>query len=653
MASDGSRVRDAGEKQKKSRRNRSDVVETEAQVEIERLTADGHEALQNRDYSAALRRFKSALRAATTLREKGLQRTCVLNLGAALVEAGDPQKGLEVLSRSGERGERIADLQFNRAAAHEALGEHTQATHRYHQAAQLYRAQGDTSAEGETCVRLARCHMKRKEWDEAAASFRRAAESYRTAGNTSASALALKDAGKLMLKSGHNATDDIISVLTDSLEMSADITDQETLGKLLNDVGLSFSQMRLFSEASECYEQALPLVACKPHRLAVVLQNLGAVHNTLGQYQQAVRFHREAAALHGSLGSRGAQGRCFSNLGFALVELDELEEAWESYIHAQQAFRDTDDASGQWQACEGLGGIKLQMRDPEKASVYYKDALRLLCKCQDVSSSVQERLVSKLSEALQQKLLLQQVNPSIYPSIHPSIHLSIYLIRKTIPEFWSQMSTAVRSDVQQGRREMQNAENTPNAKSHNGSIMSSESRPCQEQERTLPEANRNLNNTYDKAEVHQQNFSSDSSGHGESKYTINTHTHTPEPAQVNGYESASSYASSVSLLTSNRTPIGQEHCDSAPHSAGQRSGHAPDEETEVQILHSHVTETHVHRIRSPWERGFIGSCGASDCHPEDSTACVRLNTEQEDSHLQFVDNTLDKTRLMNDVNIIY
>lgn len=38
-----------------------------------------------------------------------------------------------------------------------------------------------------------------------------------------------------------------------------------------------------------------------------------------------------------------------------------------------------------------------------------------------------------------------------------------------------------------------------------------------------------------------------------------------------------------------QTPIGQEHGDSAPHSAWQRSGPAPDEETEVQILHGHVT----------------------------------------------------------------
>ncbi|KAL1258528.1 hypothetical protein QQF64_009105 [Cirrhinus molitorella] len=351
MASDGSPVRDAREKQKKKKKkkadrsgtDRADVEETDVQLEIERLTAAGHAALQSGNNNAALQSFRSALKAATKLREKRLQRTCAFNLGAAYVEAGEPQKGLDVLSRTqpGERGERIADLQYNLATAHEALGDRTQAAQHYLQAAQLYRSQGDAGAEGDTCVRLAHCHLLRKEWDEAAASFQRAAESYKVVGNASAAALALKDAGKHMLQSGRSSSDDIISVLTDSLEMSSGISDQQMLGKLLSDVGLSFSQMRLFSEASQCYEQALPLVSSKPHRQAVVLQNLGAVYNSLGQYQQSLRFHREAAALHGSLGSRGAQGRCFSNLGFALVELGELEDAWESYLHAQQAFRDT------------------------------------------------------------------------------------------------------------------------------------------------------------------------------------------------------------------------------------------------------------------------------------------------------------------------
>ncbi|KAG9345330.1 hypothetical protein JZ751_009876, partial [Albula glossodonta] len=177
--------------------------------------------------------------------------------------------------------------------------------------------------------------------------------------------------------------------------------------KLYNDLGLSFSQLQLFHEAAECFERAQPLAQAKPRRLAVVLQNLGAVHNTLGQYQQALEYHREAATLHGSLGSRSAQGQCFSNLAFALSQVGDHEEAGENYLHALQAFRDTGDYKGQWQACEGLGAARIRMGDPEKATLYYKQALGLLSKCKDCSSTVQERLVNKLSDALQYRLSLQ------------------------------------------------------------------------------------------------------------------------------------------------------------------------------------------------------------------------------------------------------
>ncbi|KAI7806109.1 putative tetratricopeptide repeat protein 24 [Triplophysa rosa] len=539
MASDGSPVRDAREKQKKKKKaGKSRTDETDTQVEIQRLTEDGHAALQTGDKTAALQCFKNALKAATKLRESRLQRTCAFNLGAAYVEAGRPQKGLDLLSgsQSGERGERIADLQHNLATAHEALGDHTRAVRHYLQAAQLYRSQGDAYAEGDTCVRLARCHLKRQEWNEAADAFKRAAESYKLVGSTSAAALALKDAGKHMLQSGRCAADDIVAVLTDSLEMSTNITDQETLGKLLNDVGLSFTRLRLFSEAAECYEQALPLVASKPHRLAVVLQNLGAVHNTLGQFEEALRYHREAAALHGSLGSRGAQGRCFSNLGFALVELGELEEAWESFLHAQQAFRDADDPAGQWQACEGLGGIKLQMRDPEKATHYYKHALRLLCQCQEVSSSVQERLVSKLSEGLQQKLLLQQTRPPIQRERHPN---------RQQPR-----STAVRSDMKHDRRETlekrthggnSHTEASGDRKPTSEVMTSSESHLSEEHTAetddltALPEANRNLNNMYDKPDIQQHIVSVQSSAHSEGQPSVRSDV-TPPSNQPDGDE---------------------------------------------------------------------------------------------------------------------
>lgn len=67
MASDGSPpVRDAREKKKKkSSKSRTD--ETDTQVEIQRLTEDGHAALQSGDKTAALQCFKNALKAATTV----------------------------------------------------------------------------------------------------------------------------------------------------------------------------------------------------------------------------------------------------------------------------------------------------------------------------------------------------------------------------------------------------------------------------------------------------------------------------------------------------------------------------------------------------------------------------------------------------------
>ncbi|KAG9276666.1 tetratricopeptide repeat protein 24 isoform X1 [Astyanax mexicanus] len=529
MASDGSPSRDSKKKKKKSSKKgkSEDAEDAEVRVDIESLTACGHSALQRGDCAEALEYFKKAFKAAAKLKETKVQRACAFNLGAAYVEAGKPQKGLDFLSRAetGERGERVADLQFNLAAAHETLENHSQASRHYLQAAQLYRSQGDGGSEGDTCLRLARCHLRRKEWPEAVNSYLRAAESYKVAGKPASAAVALKDAGNHMVQCDGFSSDDVISVLTECLELSANITEQEALGKLYNAVGLSFSQLNLFPEAAECYGLALPLVQSTPRRRVVVLQNLGAVHNTLAQFQQALKYHREAAALHGSLGSRRAQGRCFCNLGYALTELGELEEAGESYLHAQQAFKDSDDSSGQWQACEGLAGIKMRMNEPEKAIVYYKQALAVLSKCKDVSSSVQESLVNKLSEALQVKLAVQQRVPmqrGPYPRravqermLHRQRVTDTTIVEESLEEQRRREmlnSRRIENNSQEFNKEWRPKETYGPRKPHGDMIMPSRITNTEQPAyvNALPEANRNLNNTYEKPDVQHQNPTPDS-----------------------------------------------------------------------------------------------------------------------------------------------
>ncbi|KAF5907773.1 tetratricopeptide repeat protein 24 isoform X1, partial [Clarias magur] len=501
MASDGSPPQDSQEKKKKTSRKGKGVAVKDTAVQVERLTACGYSALQQRDSSKALEYFKKAFKTAVNLKETKVQRACAFNLGAAYVEAGKPQKGLDFLSQAEprERGERVADLQFNLAAAHEALDDHVQAVRHYLQAAQLYRSQGDGSSEGDTCIRLAQCHLRRKEFTDAAENYLRAAESYKVAGKLSSAAVALKDAGNHMLKCDCFSSDSVIGVLTECLELSAKITDPETQGKLYNAVGLSFSQLKLFPEAAECYELALPLVHSSPRRLAVVIQNLGAVHNSLAQYRKALDYHREAAALHGSLGSRRAQGCCFCNLAYALSELGELEEAGESYLHAQQAFKDSDDSSGHWKACEGLGELKMRLRDPDKAILYYKQALALLSKCKDVSSSVQESLVNKLSEALQIKLAVQQRSPPARQAVKERNmhrqHLRIAQMRTA-----EEMMAEHRGKEPLNSHKLDDKEWRPPETKANGDMISSRATQTEgpDNMNVLLEANRNLNNTYEK-----------------------------------------------------------------------------------------------------------------------------------------------------------
>ncbi|KAJ8287967.1 hypothetical protein COCON_G00006260 [Conger conger] len=481
------------------------------------------------------------------LKEPGVQRACAFNVGAAYVEAGKPQKGLDFLKRAepGERGERVADLQFNLGAAHEALEEPGRAAGHYLQAAQLYRSQGEGGSEGDACMKLAHCHLLTQDWGQAARSLQRAGESYRVAGKLESAAVALKEAGDHMLQSDDFTEEDIIAVLTECLELTISVKDEDTLGKLYNGLGLSFSQLRLFQEAAECFERALPQAQTEPPRLAVVLQNLGAVHNALAQYQQALDYHREAAALHGSLGSLSLS-RCSGQLG-------EHEEAGENYLHALQAFKDTDDHEGQWQACEGLGAAKLRLGDPEKATLYYKQALGQLSKCRDVPSVAQERLVNKLSEALQYRLALHgqlsqgKAPASGLPPRRP--HESRPFFRRVPPDRLVPPGTAAinggrprtlrRLDVhrqprteacnghqeqggsqggahtaEQGAEQMSPASHrNDGGDSDNAAALMTESDsqfsdPHSDQPNyltALPEANRNLNNTYLQPDPHYQN----------------------------------------------------------------------------------------------------------------------------------------------------
>ncbi|XP_061462698.1 tetratricopeptide repeat protein 24 [Rhineura floridana] len=412
-------------KKKKQRKGKAEAAEepgkaskepSRKESEIEGLTKAGHRALQLGNMGEALSCFKKAVALSSETSSTQAQQVCAFNLGAAYVEAGKPERGLAFLVRSqpeeGDTGEHLGDLFFNIGAAHEGLRDFPKAVEAFRKAQDHYRSV-QAGSEASTYMKMGYCYLGMEDPSRAAQCFREASEAYAEVEDLEAAAVALSKAGNSMLQSREHGPSEIVKVLNECRLLCERISNRALLGKLYNDIGLCFSQLKIFSLAAESFERALPLCQtdtenrCKE---AIVLQNLGAAHNTLGNFRKALELHQRAASLHSTLGNRRAQGQCFGNLAYAFSQLGDHEAAGEYYLHARQAFKDSDDLQGHWQACEGLGASHIHLRDPEKAVLYYKEALTLLSKCriylyqQDVSETAQERIVNKLADALQNKL---------------------------------------------------------------------------------------------------------------------------------------------------------------------------------------------------------------------------------------------------------
>ncbi|NXY10042.1 TTC24 protein, partial [Pteruthius melanotis] len=349
---------------------------------IEGLMRAGHRALALGAGQEAVGCFRKALLLSRDTVSPQLHRACAFNLGAAYVETGKPKKGLEFLLQSqpseAESRDHLESLYFNVGAAHEGLQDFPEALECFEKVTG-HASAAQAGGRAGTCVQMGCCYLGMREPARAARCFLDAAQTYAAAESPEAAAVALSRASGSMLQSRRFRAAEIARVLARCRSLCETIPDLALRGKLYNDIGLGYSQLHIFSLAAESFERALGLCSGEPERdgrrEAALLQNLGAAHNALRSFGTALGWHRRAAALHGALGNRRAQGQCFGNLAYACSQLGNHGAAAENYLHALQAFRDSGDLQGQWQACEGLGAACFHLGDPQKAIRHYQEAL--------------------------------------------------------------------------------------------------------------------------------------------------------------------------------------------------------------------------------------------------------------------------------------
>ncbi|XP_063066597.1 G-protein-signaling modulator 1b [Engraulis encrasicolus] len=141
--------------------------------------------------------------------------------------------------------------------------------------------------------------------------------------------------------------------------------------------------------ATAYYEMNLSLVKELGDRAAQgrAFGNLGNTHYLLGNFVDAIKFHRERLSIAKEFGDKAAERRAYSNLGNALIFLGQFNTATEYYRKTLQLSRQLKDQVMEAQACYSLGNTYTLLQQYERAIDYH---LKHLLIAQELSDRVGE-----------------------------------------------------------------------------------------------------------------------------------------------------------------------------------------------------------------------------------------------------------------------
>ncbi|XP_062929675.1 G-protein-signaling modulator 1-like isoform X1 [Mobula hypostoma] len=142
-------------------------------------------------------------------------------------------------------------------------------------------------------------------------------------------------------------------------------------------------------KATEYYEMNLKIVKELGDRAAQgrAYGNLGNTHYLLGNYLDAITFHKERLSIAKEFGDKAAERRAYSNLGNAHIFLGKFDVAAEYYKKTLHISRQLKDQAVEAQACYSLGNTYTLLEDYEKAIDYH---LKHLSIAQELNDRVGE-----------------------------------------------------------------------------------------------------------------------------------------------------------------------------------------------------------------------------------------------------------------------
>ncbi len=214
--------------------------------------------------------------------------------------------------------------------------------------------------------------------DEAEAGYRRSLALFRQAGDEVGIGWALNDLGTLHYARGGwtEAVDCYQEALTHLLPSRGGRTDEamvrNNLGLALIGVGQVESGIQELEQASRLYRQS-----GRPGYAARVDVNLGQLYHRQGHVPRALETYRSALAAVRESGDRRAEIEILNSLGVLYRYQGAFDQALEHYIQSLSLAQTLNDLSGQALGLGNLGGLYQLQGERAQARSCYRQALAL------------------------------------------------------------------------------------------------------------------------------------------------------------------------------------------------------------------------------------------------------------------------------------
>ncbi|XP_071486155.1 uncharacterized protein [Diadema antillarum] len=405
----------------------TDESNSESVQLVDGMLKSANADVANHKYSRAVDKYEQALSMANKLNDKFLVQSCACNLGAVLVILGKAERAVSILQEqlqrdlvrtNGTNSNALADIYYNLGLAYDAKGDTNSAINCFHWAVEEFEKWDNERGRADSHNQLAELLTKQSKLEEARVNYSKAAELYSSTGNGLMRARMLVKEARMLNALADAASFQRVFVACEKASKVVLAQMHESMrtkeAKLFHDMavlckkrGNNEEGLRWLRESwKRC--RGAPTQGREETKLqAAVAQSLARMYLHSCDLINAIHVYQQAAALHGVLGNQADRGWCFFYLGEAYRQLCDYPNAERSFHVAHQTFTDAGTLDALWRISEGLGDVNVARNHPDMATMYYREALAIRAPSHSRTRSASERVVSKLTRALEGQKMSQ------------------------------------------------------------------------------------------------------------------------------------------------------------------------------------------------------------------------------------------------------